>query len=146
LALSACVFTFASTRTTTTALSAAAALLPAAPWLWATDVTKLRGAWIAMTWRLFAARRRRGCVVEALCTFPHEAAADEFFQRSEGRKILGRDEADGIADGLRTACAANAVDVVFGVHGEVVVHDVGDAIHIDASRGDVRGDEHPHST
>ena len=39
--------------------------------------------------------------------------------------------------------AADAVDVVLRLVGQVVVDDVGDAGHVDAARDDVGGDQHP---
>jgi hypothetical protein len=38
--------------------------------------------------------------------------------------------------------AADAVDVDLGVFGQVVVDDVGDALHVQAAGGEVRRDEH----
>ena len=67
--------------------------------------------------------------------------------RSSDRKravVLRGDEADGVADGVRAAGAADAMDVILRVHREIVVHHVRDAVHVNAARGDVRRHEHAH--
>ena len=58
--------------------------------------------------------------------------------------LLGRDERHGLAGALRAARAADAVDVVLRLLRRVVVDHVRDAVHVDAARGDVGGDEHFH--
>ena len=83
-------------------------------------------------------------VAKALRFFPHDAAADETLERIERAVILRRDKADRVADGVGAAGAADAMDVVLGVHREIVIHDVRNAVHVDAARGDVGGHEHPH--
>lgn len=82
-------------------------------------------------------------VVESFGLFADEAAVDETFEGLEGAVVFFGDETDGVADGLGAAGAADAVDVVLGGFGEVVVDDVGDAVDVDAAGGDVGGDEHP---
>ena len=86
--------------------------------------------------------RRGGLVVEAFGAFPDDASADELLQRTKLRLFLRADEADGVAHGLGAAGAADAVDVVLGVGGNVVVDDVRDAGDVDAAGGDVGGDHH----
>ena len=56
--------------------------------------------------------------------------------------LVRADEAHRVAHRVRAAGAADAVDVVLVGHGEVVVHDVRDAGHVDPARGDVRGHKH----
>src|SRR5690606_5079510 len=41
-----------------------------------------------------------------------------------------------------TTGTTDAVDVILGLHGQVEVHDVTDALHIDAAGGHVRGNQH----
>ena len=53
-------------------------------------------------------------------------------------------EADGVANGVGAPGAADAVDVILDVHRKIVVDDMRDAVHINAARGDVRGDKHTH--
>ncbi len=36
------------------------------------------------------------------------------------------------------------MDIILRVHREIIVHHMRDPIHIDAARGDVRSDQHPH--
>ena len=90
------------------------------------------------------AGRRAGSIVEAFGTFAHDAPADEAFERAQGAMILGRDEADGVANRVSAARAADAVDVILGVHREVIIHDMRDAVHIDPAGGDVGRDQHAH--
>src|SRR5437588_6466341 len=95
--------------------------------------------------RLWLGRRRKGAalslllrhfggcegrVVESLRTFAHDPAADEAFERTQGALIFGCDETDSVAHGVGAARPANAVDVVFRVLREVVIDDMGDAVHI----------------
>ena len=56
--------------------------------------------------------------------------------------VAGACKADGNPVAARAAGAADAVHVVFGLHRQVVVDDVRDALHVDAARGDVGGHEH----
>src|SRR5690242_11389717 len=89
---------------------------------------------------------RGGCVVEFFGTFAHDPAADKAFERAQGVLILRRHKADGIAHRVRAARSADAVNIILGVHGEIIIDDVRDAVHIDAPRGDVGGDQHAHGT
>jgi len=58
--------------------------------------------------------------------------------------IFGRDEADGVAHRVGAARAADAVDVVLGVHRKVIIHHVRDAVHIDPAGCNVSRDQHAH--
>src|ERR1035441_9610839 len=82
---------------------------------------------------------RSGPIVEALGAFAHNAPADEAFKRPQGAVIVGRYEADGVAHRVSAARAADAVDVILGVHREVVIHHVRDAVHIDPAGRDQIG-------
>ena len=55
--------------------------------------------------------------------------------------LARRDEQDRLAAASGAAGAADAVHVGFGVVGHVVVHDVADALDVEAARGDVGRDE-----
>jgi hypothetical protein len=68
--------------------------------------------------------RGGGVVVETLGAFPNDAAANETFHCSQIAMVLRSREADGIADGVGATGAANAVDIVFGVHRKIEVHNV----------------------
>ena len=59
-----------------------------------------------------------GVEIEAFRFFPQDAAADESFQRAQAAMVLGTDKADGVANGLGPAGAADAVDVVLRVRGK----------------------------
>ena len=63
-------------------------------------------------------------VVEIAGALSWNPACDESFQRSQRSLILGRHEADGVADRLSAAGAADAVDVILRMHREVEVHHV----------------------
>ena len=54
----------------------------------------------------------------------------------------GVQEEDGVAVAARSARPPDPVDVAFGVERKVVVDDVADALHVQAARGHVRGDDH----
>jgi hypothetical protein len=58
--------------------------------------------------------------------------------------IFRRNKADRITDGVCAAGASDAMDIILRVHREIVIHHMGDPIHIDAAGGDIGGDEHPH--
>ena len=88
--------------------------------------------------------RRGGGVIKPFRLLPHDAAADESFQRAQFGMVLVRHEADGVANLIRAAGAANAVDVILHVHRKIVVHHVRDAVHVNAARRDVRRHQHPH--
>lgn len=66
-------------------------------------------------------RRASGVVVKSLGAFAHDTASDESFERAEFAVIFIGDEADGIADGVRTSGASDAMDVILDVHREIVV-------------------------
>ena len=55
--------------------------------------------------------------------------------------LAGRDEADRVARASGAAGAADAVHVRLGVGGDVEVHDVRDALDVEAAGGDIRGDQ-----
>ena len=87
-----------------------------------------------------AIRNRLGTlrVVEVLRTLADDSAADEPLESPEILLIFRGDETDRIANRVRPSRPADAVNVVLGVHGEVVVHHVGDAVHVNAASGDIR--------
>ena len=69
-------------------------------------------------------------------------AADEFLDIGQADGVLLAGEADGIALGARTRGAADAVHIVGGVLRQVEVEDMADIGEVQASRGDVGGDQH----
>ncbi len=91
--------------------------------------------------------RTGGCgsrIVEAFRALAHDAPADEALERAQGAVIFGRYEADGVAHRVGAARPADAMDVVLGVHREVIIHHVRDAVHIDPAGRDVGRDQHAH--
>ena len=57
----------------------------------------------------------------------------------ERAEFVGETDAGAVLAGA--SGAADAVHVVVGLFGQVVVHDVADAVYVDAARGDVGGNE-----
>ena len=56
--------------------------------------------------------------------------------------VFRGDEADRIADRMRAAGASDPMDVILGVHGEIVIHDMRNTVHVDPAGRDVRSNEH----
>ena len=81
-------------------------------------------------------------IIKSLSAFAHQAAPDEPFERTHRRLIIGCRETDGIPDGVGPSGAANAMHVVLGVQGKVVVDHVRDSLDVNAARGDIGRDEH----
>src|ERR1035437_3920285 len=79
-------------------------------------------------------RRRRGRVVETLCPFADDAAADESLQRAQFVPVLRRDKADRVAHRVRPAGAPDAMDIILRVHREIVIHHMRNAVHVNAAR------------
>jgi hypothetical protein len=91
---------------------------------------------------LWRSSGRGSRVVEAFGAFAHDPSANEAFERAQGTLIFRRYEADGVAHCVRAARPANAVDIVLGVHREVIIDHMGDAVHIDPAGGNVGRDQH----
>ena len=70
-----------------------------------------------------------------------DAHVGEALDVADLEKLAAGDEGEGHAAAPRAAGAADAVDVVLDVVGEVVVEDGLDVVHVDAARGHVGGDE-----
>jgi hypothetical protein len=95
--------------------------------------------------RLAATGRRRRPRGKSLIGEPGQAQlgnllADEALDVADVARVLGRDQREGIADGLRPAGAADAVHIVLGIFRDVEIDDVGHAGDVDAARGDVGRD------
>src|SRR4051794_10568074 len=85
---------------------------------------------------------RRSRVVESFSAFADDAPANESFQRTQRAVIFRGDKADGFADRMRAPGAANAMHIILGVHREIIIHHVGNAFHIDSTRGNIGRHEH----
>ncbi len=85
-------------------------------------------------------RRRRGALVAA--TIEREQAqprqALDGAQRIALRGVAQRDRLAGLA---RARGAADAMDIGLGDLGQLEIDDMGDAVDVDAARGDVGGDQ-----
>ena len=81
-------------------------------------------------------------MIKPFGSLSHNPATDEPLQRTQLTLILRRNKTDRIAYRMRTPRAADPVDIILRVHWKVVVHHMRDAIHIDASRRDVRRHQH----
>ena len=101
-------------------------------------MARARPAALAATRRLGAGRRlrlgRHGAVGA-------DAHADELLDRAQERPLVAGAERDRDAGGAGPRRAADAVDVLLGHVGQVVVDDVADPGDVDAAGGDVGGDE-----
>src|SRR4051812_1451622 len=70
-----------------------------------------------------------------------EEVVDQFFDFGLELALAFGDEGEGSAGGSHACGSADAVDVDFGVFGDVVVDDVGDFVDVYAAGGEVGGDE-----
>ena len=85
---------------------------------------------------------RQGSRDESLVVFSNNTATDKPLERSQRRSILRGHKANGVADRLRATGSSDPMHIVFGMHREVEIDHMRDAIDIDAARCDVRGHEH----
>lgn len=90
----------------------------------------------------FKASDRNRLIIETVGAFADKAAANEAFESAQDAVILGRRETERVANRVRASSAADAVYVILGMFGEVVIDDVRDAIDVNTASGDVRRDEH----
>ncbi len=97
-----------------------------------------------MTWTIVNDMRNNLRIIKSICAFTHDATTDEAFERAKFAVIFRRDKADGVTDRVRPARPTDAMDVILDVHGEIIVHHVRNAVHINAARGDVGRDQHAH--
>ena len=80
-------------------------------------------------------------VLEAIELDAVHLAADVTFDGGDEGGIACGHEGEGIALGLGATGATDAVDVIFGVFGDIVIDDVGDVGDVEATGGDVGGNE-----
>ena len=66
---------------------------------------------------------------------------DARFNAPQFADIARRDIADGHAGGAGATGAADAMNVLVGIAGDIVVEYMGDAFHVNAACGDIGGDE-----
>src|SRR3990167_2702397 len=83
-----------------------------------------------------------GVRLEARHNFLRDAALDQLFDVGQEAVFVHTHQGDGFAFGACTTGAANAVHVVFGHIGQLVVHHVGQHVDVDATGGDVCGHQH----
>src|SRR6266568_2683562 len=84
-------------------------------------------------------RSHRNClIIKTLSAFAYKSPADKPFESAQRGMILRRGKTKRISNGQGASGAANAVHVILGMLRKVVIHDVGDAIHVNAARRDVR--------
>ena len=96
----------AATRATTTTLRTA----------------RLRGALLPALRPFIAEWLGCGVVIKAFSLFADESAIDKTFQLAHIGQLIRRDEADRIANGLRTSRASYAVDIIFHDVRKVEIH------------------------
>jgi hypothetical protein len=80
-------------------------------------------------------------IVETIGAFANEPAANEPFKSAQHAMIFGRRETERIANRVGASGAPDAMDVILGMFGKVVIDDVRDAVDVNTASGDVRRDE-----
>ena len=80
-------------------------------------------------------------VVEARELTAVQVLTDDALEATEVTQVFAGDEGDSSTRGERAARTANAVHVVFNLVREVEVHDVTDAVNVDAARSNVGRNE-----
>ena len=70
-----------------------------------------------------------------------DRGAQHALDLTEELQLIDADQRDGVARRAGTAGPADAVDVVLGHHRQLEVDDVGQAVDVEAARGDLGGDE-----
>ena len=63
-------------------------------------------------------------IIETLGAFTNKSAANKSFESAQSPMILGRRETQRISNRVRAASASDAMHVVFGMFGKVVIDDV----------------------
>ena len=84
----------------------------------------LSPTWLLMARAIFRHMRHDLSVIKSFRAFAHDAATDEAFERAQFAVIFGRYKTDGVTHGVRATGAADAMDVIFDVHGEIIIHHV----------------------
>ena len=74
--------------------------------------------------RPFLPLRGSRVVIKALRSFAHNASPDKTLERSKRTMILPSHKTNRVADSVGATSPANAMDVVFGMHRKVIIHDV----------------------
>src|SRR5690348_4029027 len=87
-------------------------------------------------------RRRSRIVVKALSSFAYDSTSNKTFERSQLRMILRGHKADRVANGLGTAGASDTMDVILGMHREIIIYNMRDSVDVDSTRGDVGCHQH----
>ena len=86
--------------------------------------------------------RRGSVIVETFRPFPDDAATDKPLQRMQRAVVGGSDEADRIPHRMGPTGTTDSMNVILGVHREIVVHHVRDTVHVNTTRGDISRHEH----
>lgn len=72
---------------------------------------------------------------------PDRLALDFVQHLLQREQFAIRDKGHDHASSIKAACTSRAMDIDIGIVSEMVDEDMGDAGKIEASRGDIRGDE-----
>jgi hypothetical protein len=72
----------------------------------------------------------------------HQGLVHDLFQGADHVLIVGRNQGKSITGMLGAPCAPDAVNVIVGGSGHIVIDDVGDAFHVEAAGSDVGGYHH----
>lgn len=68
---------------------------------------------------------------------------DQRFDATEGFPFAGAAKGYGIAIGTGTRCPPDAVYIAFRILGQIEIHDMGNAVHIDTPGCNIRCDQYP---
>jgi hypothetical protein len=74
--------------------------------------------------RSFSAADGGRLIIETVSAFANEPAANEPFKSPQRALILRRRETERVSHRVRAASAADAMDVILGMFGKVVIDDV----------------------
>ena len=90
----------------------------------------------------FLGARDEGAIRETFETELRNLRADEALDVADVVRVFRSHERKRVADGLRPAGAADAVNVILGLFRDIVIDDVRDAGDVDTAGGDVGRDHH----
>lgn len=74
--------------------------------------------------RHFRSAHRGRLIIETVGAFANESTANEPFEGAQRAVVFGCRETQRVTDGVRPPGAPDAVDVILGMFGEVIIDDV----------------------
>ncbi len=85
--------------------------------------------------------RGRRVITQAIHLASLELLLEDILDAMHHARVLRGDQRIGMAHRRGAARAPDAVHIVLGLHGHIIVHHVRDALHVYAARGNVGGHE-----